>query len=87
MSYAEQFWEKIHQLKKYKEKYDRNLIKKKDTAIILRSVDLCLENDEIIAGACCMYMKNNIIRYASTIILKFFQKQYYKYTPEHLKDY
>ena len=86
MTHQEDFWNKIKKLKKYKEKYDKKLIKKEESAIILRAVDLCLENDEIIAGAYCMYMKNYLVRYASDIILDFFENQYYKYTPEHLKE-
>ena len=86
MTHENDFWNKIKQLKKYKEKYDKKLIKKKDPAIILWAVDLCLENDEIVAGAYCIYMRNYLVRYASVVILGFFEKQYYKYTPEHLKD-
>ena len=85
MNYREEYWKKIEILKNYKKNYQRDLIKKEDTLSILKAVDLCLENQEILEGACCIYIKNKLIRYASCLIIRFLINQYQKYTPVELE--
>ena len=85
MNHREEYWKKIGILHHFKKNYQRNLIKKEETLSILRAVDLCLENQEILEGACYVYLKNKLIRYASCLIIRFFINQYQKYTPVELE--
>ncbi len=79
MNHYQIFWSKIRELKKEKSKYDNRLVPKEDTRKILRAVDLCLENDEILEGGAHFYQKNGLIRVAVNFIIKYCYQRYQKY--------
>lgn len=81
MNDYEKFWYKIRELQKVKAHYQSHLVHKVDTKKILRAVDLCLENDEILEGGALMYQRNSLIRLATNFIIKYCYQRYVKYTP------
>ena len=80
MNNYEKFWSKIKELQLAKEKYNHRLVSKEDTKKILRAVNLCLENDEILEGGAVMYQKNSLVRLATNFIINYCLQKYRKYS-------
>lgn len=80
LSYSKIYWDKINLLKLHKNKYKKQNIKKQETIKILRAVDLCLENLEIIEGGCYLYHKNKLIRIGMNLIINYCLASYRKYS-------
>ena len=81
MDTSQKFWIKIKELQKAKQKYKKELILTVDSQKILRAVDLCLDNRDILEGGCCLYQKNKLVRMATNFIINYCLQQYKKYTP------
>ena len=81
MNYREEYWIKIDKLQEYKKLYQTKLISKLDTVSILRAVDLCLDNNEILEGICCFYLRNKLIRGICSFIITYFLNEYKKFIP------
>ena len=80
MNNKEKFWAKIKELQLAKEKYNHRLVSKEDTKKILRAVNLCLENNEILEGGAVMYQKNSLVRLATNFIINYCLQKYRKYS-------
>ena len=82
MNHSEKFWYKIRELQKAKQRYQSQLVLKPETKKILRSIDLCLENEEILVGGAIMYQRNSLVRLAINFIINYCHQRYLKYTPK-----
>ena len=72
-----EFWIKILELKSLK--IDINKVTKDDTKKILKTFDICLNNQDILAGACVLYRKNTLLRFAINLVFKYYLSSFKKY--------
>lgn len=80
LPYSQIYWGKINLLQEHKSKYHQHKIKKIETLKILRAIDLCLDNSEIIEGGSYLYHKNRIIRVAMNLVINYCLASYRKYS-------
>ena len=80
LPYYQIYCDKINLLQQQKSKYNKKNIKKEETAKILRAMDLCLENLEIIEGGCYLYHKNRLIRVGMNIVINYCLSSYQEYS-------
>ena len=80
MSYSNQFWTKINKIKELEKNFKLQKIQKEDTRKIIRSIQICLNNEEILEGGCCLYNKNRLLRFGIDIIINYFHNTFQKYS-------
>jgi hypothetical protein len=79
MNYNEKFWTKINKLKELEKTFKMEKIQKEDTRKIVRGIQICLDNNEILEAGCCLYNRNGLLRFGMDIIIKYFEKTFQKY--------
>ena len=80
MNHAIDFWNKIGKLKELEKNFNIQNIQKEDTRKIVRAIQICLGNEEILAGGCCLHQRNSIIRFCINTIIKYFMRTFQKYS-------
>ena len=77
------FWLKIKETRKYSIEINnikkKNLEKQESTRKIIKLIKICLENTDILEGACELYKRYKVIRISCNFILKYYISTFKKY--------